>query len=116
MVITVTVTEKKCGKCGRTLPAKDFWRQHRGKDGLQAFCKDCQYGLPPGTKTTPNLSNLLSIVPGLTVRQIRPDAGRLMEGMGTVLARKHELIEVRDSDGKTRNILAAHLEVTATGT
>jgi hypothetical protein len=53
---TVTpVMEKKCPKCGRTLPAADFWKMKNSKDGLQPQCKDCQMTKNPcplGTHTS----------------------------------------------------------------
>jgi hypothetical protein len=49
--IEVKVQEKECGKCNRTLPAKDFWKMRTSKDGLQPQCKDCQLGTPLGTNT-----------------------------------------------------------------
>jgi len=36
------VTEKKCGKCGETKPASEFWKNSSSSDGLQSTCKDCQ--------------------------------------------------------------------------
>ena len=56
------------------------------------------------------LTDPFTIVPGLKVRQLRPDAGRMFSGVGQVTARRGELIEVRDSDGKTWKILSCHLE------
>lgn len=38
----VTVTEKRCKKCGRILPAKAFYKNKAHKDGLQPYCKECQ--------------------------------------------------------------------------
>ncbi|WP_292427486.1 hypothetical protein [Methanoregula sp.] len=70
-----------------------------------------------GAKTTGSnakkhtlLTDPFTIVPGLKVRQLRPDAGRMFSGVGQVTARRGELIEVRDSDGKTWKILSCHLE------
>jgi hypothetical protein len=34
-----------------------------------------------------------------------------MQGVGIVLARRHELVEIRDTDGRIWKIFAAHLEV-----
>lgn len=82
----------------------------RTKDGLQTWCKDCEYGLPPGTKTTPVVS-WPTIAPGHRVRQVRRDGMRYMQGVGIVLARRHELVEIRDTDGRIWKIFAAHLEV-----
>jgi hypothetical protein len=50
--IQIKVAEKVCGKCKRTLPAKDFWGSRASKDGLQGSCKDCQLDTPLGTHTT----------------------------------------------------------------
>jgi len=70
-----------------------------------------------GAKTTGSnakkhtlLTDPFTIVPGLKVRQLRPDAGRMFSGVGQVTARHGEIIEVRDSDGKTWKILSCHLE------
>jgi RNase P subunit RPR2 len=49
--IPVSVKEKTCGKCKRTLPASDFWKARSSKDGLQPQCKDCQMGAEQGTYT-----------------------------------------------------------------
>lgn len=38
----VTVTEKRCKKCGRILPAEAFYKNKAHKDGLQPYCKECQ--------------------------------------------------------------------------
>ena len=38
----VTVTEKRCSKCGRILPAEAFYKQKTTKDGLRPYCKECQ--------------------------------------------------------------------------
>lgn len=38
----VTVTEKRCSKCGRILPAEAFYKHKTTKDGLHPYCKECQ--------------------------------------------------------------------------
>ena len=38
----VTPTEKKCPKCGKTLPIKDFPHDFRRKDGLYIYCRTCE--------------------------------------------------------------------------
>lgn len=41
----VSVSEKRCTKCGLTKPAEEFHRnRRRKKDGLQDRCKTCQRG------------------------------------------------------------------------
>lgn len=37
-----TTTTKHCTKCGRDLPTSSFCRKSNSKDGLQAWCKECQ--------------------------------------------------------------------------
>lgn len=37
-----TPQTKVCKKCGRELPADQFNRHARSRDGLQPYCKDCQ--------------------------------------------------------------------------
>lgn len=32
---------KKCSKCGRELPASEFWKNASTEDGLQTYCKEC---------------------------------------------------------------------------
>lgn len=36
------VRTKKCLKCGRELPASEFYVKKGAADGLQAWCKKCQ--------------------------------------------------------------------------
>ena len=36
------VRTKKCSKCGRELPASEFYVKKGAADGLQAWCKECQ--------------------------------------------------------------------------
>jgi tRNA(Ile2) C34 agmatinyltransferase TiaS len=38
----VTPTTKKCPKCGKTLPIKDFPHDFRRKDGLYIYCRTCE--------------------------------------------------------------------------
>ena len=38
----VTVTEKRCSKCGRILPAEAFYKHKTTKDGLRPYCKECE--------------------------------------------------------------------------
>lgn len=33
--------DKYCIKCKQTKPASEFHRLTRGRDGLQAYCKEC---------------------------------------------------------------------------
>ena len=37
-----TPTTKVCKRCGRELPADQFNKHARSRDGLQPYCKDCQ--------------------------------------------------------------------------
>lgn len=37
----LSVTEKKCKKCGDIKPATEFWIGKRYEDGLRAWCKQC---------------------------------------------------------------------------
>ena len=43
-VITIVIapTEKKCPKCGKTLPIKNFPHDYRRKDGLYIYCRICE--------------------------------------------------------------------------
>lgn len=36
-----TVETKRCVKCGQELPATEFWRDKRSRDGLNCYCKEC---------------------------------------------------------------------------
>lgn len=36
------VRTKKCRKCGRELPASEFYVKKGAADGLQAWCKECR--------------------------------------------------------------------------
>ena len=36
------IKTKKCSKCGRELPASEFYVKKGAADGLQAWCKKCQ--------------------------------------------------------------------------
>ncbi len=36
------IKTKRCLKCGRELPASEFYVKKRAADGLQAWCKECQ--------------------------------------------------------------------------
>ena len=38
----VAPTQKKCPKCGKTLPIKDFPHDYRRKDGLYIYCRICE--------------------------------------------------------------------------
>lgn len=38
------VRTKKCSKCGRELPASEFYVKNSAADGLQPWCKECQKG------------------------------------------------------------------------
>jgi len=38
----VTPTEKKCPKCGRTLPIANFPHDFRRKDTLYIYCRECE--------------------------------------------------------------------------
>lgn len=33
---------KVCSRCGRELPASDFFRNKSSKDGLAHYCKECE--------------------------------------------------------------------------
>lgn len=44
---------KKCSKCGRELPASEFWKNASTEDGLQTYCKEC--GNVYATKTVRKL-------------------------------------------------------------
>lgn len=35
---------RKCSKCGRRLPKKEFYKCKERKDGLRADCKTCNKG------------------------------------------------------------------------
>ena len=35
------MTQKKCSKCGRTLPLSEFEKHNKAKDGYHRFCKEC---------------------------------------------------------------------------
>lgn len=63
----------------------------------------------------PVQNDSFTITPGMKVRQLRPDAGRMFEGIAEVTARHGELIKVKDSDGITWRILACHLEPVING-
>ena len=39
---------KKCTKCGRILTISEFNKSGRNKDGLQAYCRECQHELYQG--------------------------------------------------------------------
>lgn len=39
--MTITVTEKRCTKCGETKPAAGFHRNRTRRDGLGLWCKEC---------------------------------------------------------------------------
>jgi hypothetical protein len=43
MEAIVKTTEKRCPRCGCTLPASEFYRSSFSKDGLGAYCKKCSY-------------------------------------------------------------------------
>ena len=34
---------KKCSRCGRVLPISEFNKNSKNKDGLQAYCRECQH-------------------------------------------------------------------------
>lgn len=36
-----TVQTKVCKKCGKELPTTEFYPNHKAKDGLQYYCKEC---------------------------------------------------------------------------
>lgn len=36
-----TVQTKVCKKCGNELPITQFYPNHKAKDGLQCYCKEC---------------------------------------------------------------------------
>ena len=38
----VTPTEKKCPKCGKTLPLSSFPHDYRRKDTLYIYCRECE--------------------------------------------------------------------------
>ena len=48
------MTTKTCHKCKRILPLEDFYRAKSSKDGYAPSCKDCQWGSPLGTRTSPS--------------------------------------------------------------
>lgn len=60
------IKTKKCRKCGRELPASEFYVKKGAADGLQAWCKKCQKteaitDLPPrliANAAIPTLRNL----------------------------------------------------------
>jgi len=35
------ITEKRCSRCGRVKPAKEFWRSKHHAGGLYCYCKSC---------------------------------------------------------------------------
>jgi hypothetical protein len=44
MTQVAPVTERRCGKCGETLPASAFGRHARTRDRLQHWCRACKSG------------------------------------------------------------------------
>ena len=38
---SITHEEKKCPKCGRTLPLTEFYKENKKKDSLTCYCKNC---------------------------------------------------------------------------
>lgn len=44
---------KKCSKCGRELPASEFWKNASTEDGLQTYCKECGNVYAKNRKKTP---------------------------------------------------------------
>lgn len=36
------IKTKRCPKCGRELPASEFYARKHAPDGLQTWCKKCQ--------------------------------------------------------------------------
>lgn len=36
------IKTKRCPKCGRELPASEFYVKNSAADGLQPWCKECQ--------------------------------------------------------------------------
>ena len=44
---------KKCSKCGRELPASEFWKNASTEDGLQTYCKECGTVYAKNRKKTP---------------------------------------------------------------
>lgn len=39
--MTITVTEKRCSRCGETKPVDGFHRNRSQRDGLGSWCKEC---------------------------------------------------------------------------
>ena len=37
------LTHKTCSKCGKTLPVEKFAKNNKTLDGLQTWCKECNY-------------------------------------------------------------------------
>jgi hypothetical protein len=68
-----------------------------------------------GTATNNALTDPLIIVPGIRVRQTKADGGRQIFGIGIVLARHGEIVEVRNGSGKIHKIQASCLEVISVG-
>lgn len=56
---------KKCSKCGRELPASEFWKNASTEDGLQTYCKECGNVYAKNRKKTPGGLNKIYSNPEL---------------------------------------------------
>ena len=54
---------KKCSKCGRELPASEFWKNASTEDGLQTYCKECGNVYAKNRKKTPGGGDCRKYIP-----------------------------------------------------
>ena len=61
---------KKCSKCGRELPASEFWKNASTEDGLQTYCKECGNVYAKNRKKTPGRGDSRKNIPNLNWKHI----------------------------------------------
>lgn len=60
---SVTGAMKRCSRCGRLLPASQFWRDKSHSDGLASQCVECQYEKKQTRTRHRAINSILSEIP-----------------------------------------------------
>lgn len=97
----VTVTEKRCGQCGATKAAEEFYRQKLAPDGLQSVCTDCSKQNQLDYALTRRCKNV-----GITVEHYH-QLWREQEGLCALCTRVATDLDHCHATGKFRGLICA---------